>query len=187
MSAYLDHAATTPVRPEAVDAMLPFFTVDYGNPSGAHLMARTARRARRRRPRHRRRGAWRAARPTSSSRAAVPKPTTWRSSARSAVAAALPFVRPSSTTPSCIPSRLLHGRIVGVDARGIIDLEALERGARRHGDDRVGDARQQRERHRAADPRRGCGRAARRASRAAAHRCGQRVHVGRRCHASAPT
>ena len=33
------------MRPEAVDAMLPFYTVDYGNPSGAHLMARAARRA----------------------------------------------------------------------------------------------------------------------------------------------
>jgi cysteine desulfurase len=45
VSAYLDHAATTPVRPEAVEAMLPFYTVEYGNPSGAHLMARAARRA----------------------------------------------------------------------------------------------------------------------------------------------
>ena len=42
---YLDHAATTPMRPEAVEAMLPFLTERFGNPSGAHPMARDARRA----------------------------------------------------------------------------------------------------------------------------------------------
>ena len=33
---YLDHNATTPVAPEALDAMLPFFAEHYGNPSSAH-------------------------------------------------------------------------------------------------------------------------------------------------------
>ena len=42
---YLDHAASTPVRPEAVEAMLPYLTESYGNPSGAHAMARSARNA----------------------------------------------------------------------------------------------------------------------------------------------
>jgi cysteine desulfurase len=42
---YLDHAATTPMRPEAVEAMLPFLTERYANPSGAHRFARDARRA----------------------------------------------------------------------------------------------------------------------------------------------
>ncbi len=42
---YLDHAASTPVRPEAVEAMLPFLGVHHGNPSGAHAAARHARRA----------------------------------------------------------------------------------------------------------------------------------------------
>jgi cysteine desulfurase len=42
---YLDHAASTPVRAEAVAAMLPFLTERYGNPSGAHAMARDARNA----------------------------------------------------------------------------------------------------------------------------------------------
>lgn len=41
----LDHAATTRVRPEVVDAMAPFFGRRYGNPSGAHLLARDAVRA----------------------------------------------------------------------------------------------------------------------------------------------
>jgi cysteine desulfurase len=43
--AYLDHAATTPLRAEAVAAMLPFLTAEYGNPSGVHATARRARRA----------------------------------------------------------------------------------------------------------------------------------------------
>ncbi|MDP1793092.1 MAG: cysteine desulfurase family protein [Acidimicrobiales bacterium] len=40
---YLDHAATSPMRPEAVAAMLPHLGEHYGNPSGAHAMARAAR------------------------------------------------------------------------------------------------------------------------------------------------
>jgi cysteine desulfurase len=43
MIAYLDHAATTPMRPEAVAAMLPFLSERFGNPSGSHSIARTAR------------------------------------------------------------------------------------------------------------------------------------------------
>ncbi|HVE93316.1 MAG TPA: cysteine desulfurase family protein [Acidimicrobiales bacterium] len=41
--AYLDHAATTPMRPEAVTAMLPLLTETFGNPSGGHAAARAAR------------------------------------------------------------------------------------------------------------------------------------------------
>jgi len=43
--AYLDHAATTPLRPEALDAMLPFLTEHFGNPSGSHAVSRAARAA----------------------------------------------------------------------------------------------------------------------------------------------
>jgi cysteine desulfurase len=42
---YLDHAATTPMRPEAVEAMLPFLADQYANPSGSHRFAREARKA----------------------------------------------------------------------------------------------------------------------------------------------
>ncbi len=41
----LDHAATTRLRPEALDAMSPFLGPRYGNPSGSHLLARDAVRA----------------------------------------------------------------------------------------------------------------------------------------------
>jgi cysteine desulfurase len=41
--AYLDHAATTPMRSQAVEAMLPFLTERFGNPSGGHGVARQAR------------------------------------------------------------------------------------------------------------------------------------------------
>lgn len=42
---YLDHAATTPLRPEARAAMLPWLGESFGNPSGAHAIARAARQA----------------------------------------------------------------------------------------------------------------------------------------------
>jgi cysteine desulfurase len=42
---YLDHAATTPMREDAVAAMLPFLSERFANPSGAHRFARDARRA----------------------------------------------------------------------------------------------------------------------------------------------
>jgi cysteine desulfurase len=37
---YLDHAATTPTRPEVVKAMLPFFTDAFGNPSSIYSHGR---------------------------------------------------------------------------------------------------------------------------------------------------
>jgi cysteine desulfurase len=43
--AYLDHAATTAPRPEAIAAMLPWLTEQFGNPSGAHRVAQAARKA----------------------------------------------------------------------------------------------------------------------------------------------
>jgi cysteine desulfurase len=45
MAIYFDHAATTPLRPEALEAMLPFFTEQFGNPSSAHSFGRRTRAA----------------------------------------------------------------------------------------------------------------------------------------------
>ena len=42
---YLDHAATTPPDPRVVEAMLPFFTTHWGNPSSIYLEGQEARRA----------------------------------------------------------------------------------------------------------------------------------------------
>jgi cysteine desulfurase len=43
--AYLDHAASTPLRPVAREAMEPFLTAVYANPSGAHGASRAAKNA----------------------------------------------------------------------------------------------------------------------------------------------
>ncbi|MDP2661004.1 MAG: cysteine desulfurase NifS [Dehalococcoidia bacterium] len=40
---YMDHAATTPVHPKALEAMLPYFTEKFGNPSSIYGVAREAR------------------------------------------------------------------------------------------------------------------------------------------------
>ena len=45
MSVYLDHAATTPLRREALDAMLPYLGEQFGNPSSPHAYGRRARAA----------------------------------------------------------------------------------------------------------------------------------------------
>ena len=45
MGTYLDHAASTPMRAEAIEAMTPFLDHMYANPSGSHRFAREARKA----------------------------------------------------------------------------------------------------------------------------------------------
>jgi cysteine desulfurase len=42
---YLDHAATTPLAPEALEAMSPYLGEQYGNPASIYGLARGARRA----------------------------------------------------------------------------------------------------------------------------------------------
>jgi cysteine desulfurase len=42
---YLDHAATTPVHPKVLEAMLPYFVGKFGNPSNLHDVGREAKNA----------------------------------------------------------------------------------------------------------------------------------------------
>src|SRR5262245_46141142 len=42
---YLDHNATTPVEPEVLDAMLPYFSGDFGNAASIHTPGQQARAA----------------------------------------------------------------------------------------------------------------------------------------------
>src|SRR4029077_6552520 len=40
---YLDHNATTPVHPAVLEAMLPYFGAEFGNPSSAHHFGQRGR------------------------------------------------------------------------------------------------------------------------------------------------
>jgi len=42
---YLDHSATTPVDQKVLEVMLPFFSMDFGNPNSLHAWGRKARQA----------------------------------------------------------------------------------------------------------------------------------------------
>ncbi|MBW7651378.1 cysteine desulfurase family protein [Anoxybacillus sp. ST4] len=42
---YLDHAATSPVHPQVIEAMIPYMTTFFGNPSSIHSFGRDSRRA----------------------------------------------------------------------------------------------------------------------------------------------
>lgn len=45
MKVYLDYAATTPVRPEVIEVMAPYWSEHFGNPSSLHSWGREARKA----------------------------------------------------------------------------------------------------------------------------------------------
>ena len=44
MPVYLDHNATSPMHPEVVEAMLPFFETHWGNPSSLHTFGSRTKR-----------------------------------------------------------------------------------------------------------------------------------------------
>jgi cysteine desulfurase len=67
--AYLDHAAATPVRPEVLEAMLPFFVERFGNPSAVYDLGAEIK------------GVMEAQRDHVARLLRAPKPITWRSRA----------------------------------------------------------------------------------------------------------
>ncbi|MBN2624254.1 MAG: cysteine desulfurase [Acidimicrobiales bacterium] len=123
--AYLDHAATTPLRPEARAAMLPWLGERFGNPSGAHRVARAARQA------------------VDEARDAVAEVVGCRpgevvftgggTEADNLAVRGVHAARPGPVLCSAVeheavlrPVAEVGGSTVPVDARGVIDLEALE-------------------------------------------------------------
>jgi cysteine desulfurase len=119
---YLDHAASTPVRAEAVAAMLPFLTERFGNPSGAHAMARDAR------------AAIDDARVTlADALGCEPGEIVFTSGGTEADnAAVFAFAPQGPVVGSAIehhavlePVQVSRGRTVAVDASGVLDLDAL--------------------------------------------------------------
>jgi cysteine desulfurase len=120
--AYLDHAATTPLRPEALEVLVRVLTETYGNPSGAHLLARQARRV------------LEDARETmAAALGAQPGEVVFTGGGTEADNLAI-FGAGLGGVAVCTAVEhhaVLHpvehrgGRIVGVDARGVVDLDAL--------------------------------------------------------------
>jgi len=121
---YLDHAATTPLRAAARDAMLPWLGERFGNPSGDHRVARAARQA------------------VDEARDAVaavvgcrPGDVVFTSGGTEADNMAVRGVhaaRPGPVLCSAIehdavrnPVRAVGGTTVAVDPRGVLDLDAL--------------------------------------------------------------
>ena len=121
MLTYLDHAATTPMRPVAVEAMLPFFSERFANPSGSHRFARDARRA------------IDEARDVVADRLGV-RPgevvfTGCGTEADNTVVMGItgvPCALLPSTTPCSTRSSCRGGVIVGVDSAGHVELDQLE-------------------------------------------------------------
>lgn len=122
--AYLDHAATTPMRPEAVAAMLPFLTERFGNPSGSHSVSRSARIA-----------LDEAREEVAAALGAEPGQVVFTGGGTEADNLAVCGVHAAAGGSVLCPAgehhAVLHacaavgGRVVGVDARGIVDLDEL--------------------------------------------------------------
>jgi len=122
---YLDHAATTPLRPEVLEAMLPFLTGGFANPSGAHRLARAARRS-----------LDDARDEVASTLGCRPGEVVFTSGGTEADNLAVLGVLEASpgsiaVCPASEHHAVLHaveataGRVVGVDASGRVDLDAL--------------------------------------------------------------
>ncbi len=121
---YLDHAASTPMRAEAIEAMMPYLAHTYANPSGSHRFARRARQA------------------IDESRDTVAATVGCRpnevvftgcgtESDNTAIAGAVSRYGGIAVCPAVEHHAVLHvverlgGRVVGVDAAGSVDLGEL--------------------------------------------------------------
>jgi cysteine desulfurase len=121
---HLDHAAGSPARPEVVDALLPILTERSGNPSGSHALARRARQdlddARTR---------------LAAVVGARPGEVVFTSGGTEADDLAVRGVlgrHPGTAVCTAVehpavlqPVLRAGGRVVGVDARGVVDLDRL--------------------------------------------------------------
>jgi len=122
--AYLDHAATTPVRPEVLAAMEPFLVDRFANPSGPHALARDARRA-----------LDEAREELAGTLGAHPGEVVFTSGGTEADNLAVlgvhdrrggALVCPATEHHAVLdPVRTRGGRVVAVDGRGVVDREAL--------------------------------------------------------------
>jgi cysteine desulfurase len=120
--AYFDHAATTPMRPEALEVLLRVQRDTYGNPSGAHLLARRARRV-----------LEDAREVMAAALGAEPREVVFTAGGTEADNLAIFGCEPGGVEicTAIEHHAVLHpiehrgGRTVGVDARGVVDLDAL--------------------------------------------------------------
>jgi cysteine desulfurase len=122
--AYLDHAATTPLRPGARAAMEPWLGQSFGNPSGAHAVARAARQA-----------VDEARDVVAATLGCAPNEVIFTSGGTEAdnlavfgvVAARAGTVLTSAVEHHAVlhPADAVGGRTVAVDARGVLDLDSL--------------------------------------------------------------
>lgn len=121
---YLDHAATAPMRSEAIDAQQPFLDQQFANPSGSHRFSRAARQA-----------VDEARDDVADVLGCTPGEVVFTSGGTEADNAAIfGAVRRHGGVAVCSAAEhhaVLHcvehlgGEVVGVDARGVIDTAAL--------------------------------------------------------------
>ena len=197
-TAYLDHAASTPVRPEALAAMLPFLERDLREPVGRPRRRPGREDRARRRPASRSRRISAPSPARSSSPPAGPRPTTSPSRARPAPlrerglgdGVVVTRVRAQGGARGGRPPRprgLPGHRGAGHRTAGIVDLDALAAGSTTRTVAGVGDAREQRGRHGPAARRGRPHRARAGAAGAVAHRRGAGRARGSTSRRSPPT
>ena len=158
---YLDHAATTPVRPEVLEAMLPYLTDQaFGNPSSSHRFGRAARA-----------GMEQARRQVAEAVGAEPSQVIFTSGGTEAdnlgivgsalaardrgaeMCAAVSSIEHKAILAAAHAVCRLGGRelVIPVDAKGQARARRARRRPRRAARRRLGDVGQQRDRRRAAD------------------------------------